>query len=122
MGPSAGSKVKVRNLDQAQIASLLGRKLAQAQLTRFFQRHKADAHRTVLSNHFIGQQLCFLCLCGGKTGSLQVDGAAFFAHVETDGGHIEKFYERGGEHMLPGVLLHVVTTANGINAALDLRS
>ena len=120
--PAASGKVKVRNVDQPQVAGLLGRKLAQAQLPRFFQRHKADAYRTVFCNHFIGQQFRFLCLRGGEAGGLQIDGAALFPHVKADRGHIEKLNERSGEHMLAGVLLHVVAAAGGIHAALDLSS
>jgi hypothetical protein len=39
--------------------------------------------------------------------------------VERDGMEIEQADERGGEHVLPGVLLHVVTPARGVNLAAD---
>jgi len=37
-------------------------------------------------------------------------------------GMFEKPEERSREHMLAGVLLHVITTAHGVNAALNRRS
>src|ERR1700727_4046137 len=62
MSSATCSKVKVRDIDQPQIAGLLGWKLAQAKLPRLFQRHKANTDRAVLGNHLIRQVLRFLSL------------------------------------------------------------
>ena len=72
-------------------------------------------------NHFVGQQLRLLRLCRREPVGLKIDRAAFLAHVKTDRGHVEKLNERGGEHMLSGVLLHMVAAARGIDCAVYLR-
>ena len=96
MRAPASRKIKLRDVDQAQVARLLRRKLTQAELPCFFQRHKADAYRTVFSNHLIGQQLRSPRLYNGQPSSFQINSAAFLAHVEADGWHIEKPDERSG--------------------------
>src|SRR6478609_10858239 len=122
VGAATRREIELRDIDQPKVAGLLGRKLAQAELASFLKRYKADIDWAVFGNHFIGQQLRPLRLCGGKTGGFQVDGAAFLAHVEADSRHIEQPDKRSREQVLAGVLLHVVTSSRGIDGAMNLRS
>src|ERR1041385_4933696 len=122
MCPTAGRKIEISDINQTQVAGLLRRKFTQAELPRFFQRHKTDSYRTVFSNHLIGQPLGLLCLRRGKAGGFKINGAALFTHVEADGGHIKELNESGGEHMLAGMLLHMIAPADSIDSAPHLCS
>src|SRR5579884_938948 len=122
MRSSAGTQIKVGNVDKPKVAGLLGREFAQAKLPRFFQRHKPDAYRTIFRNHFISQELDPLRLRAGEGQSFQINSAAFFSHVKADRGHVEKLNERRRKNMLARVLLHVVASTDCINAAMDLCS
>ena len=62
--------------------------------------------------------ICSLVRCG----SVEVDRAVVVGHVERDGGHVEEADEGGGEHVLSGVLLHVVAAAGGVDLAADAGS
>jgi hypothetical protein len=64
MRSSAGAQIKFGNVDQTQITGLFGRKLAQAKLARFLQRHKTYAYRAIFSNDLICQVFHFLRLLG----------------------------------------------------------
>ena len=47
----------------------------------------------------------------------EIDGAALIAHVERDGREVVELLEGRREHMLAGVLLHVIATAVGVDGS-----
>ncbi len=60
--------------------------------------------------------------CGLIDISGEIDGAALVAHVKRDGREVVELLEGGRQHVLAGVLLHVVATALDIDRAADRKT
>ena len=119
---AAGSEVEVANVDQAQFVAFGGRQFAQAELPCFVARHEADVDRAVLEDDLVGQALGGFDLLFRQRRRVEIDGAVVVGHVERDRRHVVQADEGGGEHVLSGVLLHVVATAGGVDLAVDAGS
>ena len=50
---SAGGKIEIVNVDQAQLIPFRGRKFAQAEALRFVASYKANIDRTIFENDFV---------------------------------------------------------------------
>ena len=61
------------------------------------------------------------CLGGNRVGR-EIDGAALVAHVERHSREIVELLERRRQYVLPGVLLHVVAAALGVDRTLQHSS
>src|ERR1019366_9671595 len=79
----------------------------------------ANLHGTIFSNDLVGQPLGGLQLLCVEDLGREIDGAEVVAHVEGNGGEAVELFEGGREHMLSGMLLHVVTAAVGIDFATN---
>ena len=120
--PPQAREVEVANVDQAQFVALGGRKFAQAELPCFVAGHEADVDRAVLQDDLVGQALGGFDLLFRQRGRVEINRAVVVGHVERDRGHVVEADEGGGEHMLSGMLLHVVAAAGGVDLAADVGS
>ena len=73
--------------------------------------------RPVFKDNLVGALFGAANLFGRKALCLKVDGAALFAHVERYGRQLEQLHEGRREHMLPRVLLQVVSPPLDIDKA-----
>ena len=116
---AAGGEIEVADVDQPQLVSLSRRKFAQAELPCFFASDMADVDGAILEDDLVGEALGLLDLFFGQRGSVEVDLAIVVGHVERHGRHVVQPHERGRQHVLSRMLLHVVTAARGVNQAMD---
>jgi len=118
VGAAAGRQVEPFDVDQSQ-RSAARRFLAQRQRRGFFGRHEADRHRTVFPHHAVG-----FGFGGGELGrrqlAFQVDGGRVRAQVEAQRPRAAHAQNRRGQHVLSGVLLHVIEAAGPIDLAVDV--
>jgi len=79
----------------------------------------ANFHRAIVGDDLVGQALGDFELLSTYLLRREVDGAAFVAHVERYGGKAEEPLESRRNHMLAGMLLHVIAAAGGIDFAAN---
>src|ERR1019366_8827679 len=115
---AARRHIEIRDLDQSQFVALRGRQFAQAEPFRFRTGNIANPHRTILKHNLIGPLLGPPNLLRTYRWSCQINRAIVFPHVERDRRHLVKLDKSRREHMLSGVLLHVIVAAFGIDAAM----
>lgn len=122
MRAAAGSEIEILDVDEAKFVALRGRQFAQAELPCFLAGDVADVDGTILEDDFVGQALGGFDLLFGQRRRVQIDGAVVLGHVEGDGWNVKQTDEGGREHVLAGVLLHVIAAARRVNLATDERS
>ena len=122
MGSAARRQVKIPYVDQAQFIFVCTRRLAQSHLLRRRLRDKFDLYRTILLHDLIGKRLRLFHLGLGQRRRIQINRTCFLAHVKGNCRQVEQAHERGREHMLSGVLLHVIPPPRGINQASNART
>ena len=119
VGTTAGGEIEIMNIDEAQLIALRGWKFAQAKVRSFVASHEAYVNGTIFDDDFVGQAFGGLALILGNRRRIEIDGAIVVGHVERHGLHIEQSDKCSGEHVLAGVLLHVIAAAVGVNLAVD---
>src|SRR6195256_3458516 len=97
-------------------------KFAQSKGRRFILGNIADFYGSIFLNDFVREALGGFDLLLGQQRRVQVYGAIFVAHVKGNRRNIKKPHKRGGENVLPGMLLHVVTAARRINKTANAAS
>src|SRR6202034_2656960 len=122
MRSPARREIEVANVDQPQLIPLGGWKFAQTKLPCLVPAHKADVDSTILENDFVGQPLGSFDLLLGQRRRVQIDRAIIVGHVERNRRQVVQPQESSGEHVLAGVLLHMVAAAGGVNLAVDAAS
>ena len=95
MSSSAGVQIEVADVDQSQLIAL-GRNLAHAHTVRLFQCDKANLHRTIFGNNFVGQALRSLQLLRRDGICREVDGAALISHVKRNRREVMQLLKRRG--------------------------
>ncbi len=111
---AARGHVEVLHFDDPQHAPAR-RFLAQRQPRRFVGPGEPDRHRPILPDDAIGVRFGFRDL-GGRHLAVQIDRRRGRAEVEADRAHLQRAIERGRQHVLAGVLLHVVESPCPIDA------
>ena len=106
---AARRQVVAVDVDQAE-GAFAGRILAQRQRGRLGCSDKPDRDRTVLPHDPVRIVFCAGDLLRRHL-TAKVDGRAVGAEVEALGARLQQRVERGREHVLAGVLLHVVEAA-----------
>ena len=94
------------------------RLLPQRQRRRFLGRREADRDRPVLPDDAVG--FVHGALDVGRRGlALQVDRGHVAAHVEAHRAVVEQPIERGRQHVLARVLLHVIEASRPVDLAVS---
>jgi hypothetical protein len=113
---AAGGEIEIGDLDQSQ-RPLAHRLLAERQLGRLFGRGESDGDRPVLPDDAVRFVDASLDVCR-RNFLGEVDRRGLPAHMEAHGSVVEHALEGRRQHMLSGVLLHVVETARPVDLAV----
>ena len=81
-----------------------------------------DRDGTVLKDDVVGAALGFENRARLHGAAFEVDGGTLRAQMEADGVQSEPLFEHRREHVLAGMLLHVIEAAAPIDGALDHRA
>src|ERR1017187_10494571 len=119
MRATAGVQIEIANVDETQLLAHCRRNLANPHASRFLGSSETNLQRTIFGDDLVGQPLGGFQLFWVEGIGGEIDGAEVIAHVERDSGEAVEPFEGGGEHMLPRMLLHVVTAASGIDFATN---
>jgi hypothetical protein len=114
---AAGREIVILDVDEPQRSGPAGL-LAHTHRRGFFSGGESDRHRTVFPHHAVGISLGFANFIGSDL-SREIDGRRQLPHVETLGAHAEEAIERRRQHVLPGVLLHVIEPPRPVDGAAD---
>jgi len=119
---STGVQVKVADVDQPQLLARGGRNLAHAHGAGLFGGGVANFHGAIVGDDLVGQPFGGFELLRTEFGGREVDGAGVVAHVERYGGKVEEPLESSRNHMLAGMLLHVIAAPVSVNLSLNQLS
>ncbi len=118
--PPHADRSKSVDLDEAQRAGAV-RFLAQRQRGRLFGGDEPDLNRAILPDDAVGLGLGSGDL-GWRDRAMQVDGRRRRAQVEALGPRLAHAVEGRRQHVLAGVLLHVVEAPRPVDVAVHLRA
>ena len=121
VGSATGVQIKIADIDESQLVALSRRDFADTHCPRFIRRRKANLDRTIFRDDLVGQYFGRFQLLGSDCIGREIDGAALLAHVERNGRETVQPFEGRREHMLSGVLLHVIEAPLGVNGAAHNR-
>ena len=117
MGSAARRDVKAGDLDEPERPRPI-RLLAKRQACSFLRGGETDSDRMILPDNPVGPVLGSFDVCGGQR-SVEIDRRRRRTEVEALGAGADHAIERGRQHMLPGVLLHVLESSVPVNLAVD---
>ncbi len=119
MGTAAGIQVEVLDINEPQLGALRRRNLAHAHGPRFIGGGKANSHRPVVEDNFVGQLLGRRDLRGRERVGREIDGATLIAHVKRHSCKTVELFKCGRQHVLARVLLHVIAPPLDVDGAFD---
>ena len=119
MRAAAGGEIEVLDVDQAQRPFALGL-LAKRQRRHFLRSGEANRHRAIFPDDAVGLVFRAPDLRRRQL-ARQVDGRVLGAEMKALGPGVQQAIEGRRQHVLAGVLLHVIEAAGPVDRAADPR-